>query len=44
MTLGVAEEAAIASADDNRVCSDGRSRKDECGGYKGTRAGGGDSP
>ena len=44
MTLGVAEEAAIASADNNRVCSDGRSRKDECSGYKGTRAGGGDSP
>ena len=30
-TLGVAEEATIASAGDNRACSDGGSGKDECG-------------
>ena len=41
-TIDVAEEATIASAGDNRACSDGRSREDKCGGYKGT--GGGDSP
>ena len=39
MTLGVAEEAAIASADNNRVCSDGRSRKDECSGSEGVGIG-----
>jgi len=31
-TFGVAEEAAIASAGDNRACSDGGSGKDECSG------------
>ena len=36
MTLGVAEEATIASAGDNRACSDGGYRKDEYGGSKGT--------
>ena len=39
MTLGVAEEAAIASAGDKRACSDGGNRKDECGGSEGTGAG-----
>jgi len=38
MTIGVAEETTIASAGDNRACSDGRNRKDECGGHKGTEA------
>ena len=35
-TLSVAEEATIASAGNNQACSDGRGRKDECGGGKGT--------
>jgi len=43
MTLGVAEEANIASAGDNWACSDGRGRKDECSGCEGTGAGYGDS-
>ena len=43
MTIGVAEEATIASAGDNRACSDGRSREDKCGGHKRTGAGGGNS-
>jgi len=30
MTIGVAEEAAIASAGDNRACSDGECGKNEC--------------
>ena len=34
-TFGVAEEAAIASAGDNRTCSDGGDREDECGGSDG---------
>ena len=42
MTFGVAEEAAIVSAGDNRACSDGRGRKDECGSCEGTGAGCGD--
>jgi len=37
MTIGVAEEATIASAGNNRACSDGRSGKNECGGSKGSR-------
>jgi len=37
------EEATIASAGNNRACSDGRSRKDECSGHKGIEAGCGDS-
>jgi len=36
MTLGVAEEATIASAGDNRACSDGRSGENKCSGSKGT--------
>jgi len=36
-TIGVAEEAAIASAGDNRACSNGRGRKDEYGSGKGIR-------
>jgi len=43
MTFSVAEEATIASAGDNRACSDGRSRKDKCSGHKGIGAGCGDS-
>ena len=39
MTFGVAEEAAITSAGDNRVCSDGGCGKNECGGSEGTGAG-----
>ena len=35
MTIGVAEEAAIASADDNRACSNGGNREDKCGSSKG---------
>ena len=38
-TISVAEEATIASAGDNRACSDGGNRKDECGGSEGTGAG-----
>jgi len=38
MTIGVAEEAAIASAGDNRACSDGRCGKNECGSDEGIRA------
>ena len=37
MTFGVAEEATIASAGNNRACSDGRSQKDEYSGSKGVR-------
>jgi len=40
-TIGVAEEATIASAGDNRACSDGGNRKDECGGSEGTGTGAG---
>ena len=36
MTSSVAEEATIASAGDNWVCSDGRGRKDECSSGQGT--------
>ena len=39
MTIGVAEETTIASAGDNRACSDGRNQKDECGGSEGTGTG-----
>jgi len=31
MTFSVAEEATIASAGNNRACSDGGSREDKCG-------------
>ena len=34
-TIGVAEEAAIASVGDNRACSDGRGREDKHGSGKG---------
>jgi len=37
MTLSVAEEATIASAGNNRACSDGGSREDECSGSKESR-------
>ena len=36
-TFGVAEEATIASAGDNRACSDGGSQEDECGSGEGSR-------
>jgi len=32
MTFGMAEKAAIASAGNNRACSDGRSQKNKHGG------------
>ena len=41
-TLSVAEEATIASAGDNRACSNRRGRKDECSGCEGTGVGCGD--
>ena len=41
MTFGMAEEAAIASAGNNRACSNGRSGEKECGGGKGSRGRGG---
>ena len=43
MTLGVAEEATIASAGDNRACSNGRCGENKCGSHKRTGAGYGDS-
>ena len=36
-TIGVAEEAAIASAGNNQACSNGRSGENECGSGKGIR-------
>ena len=42
-TISVAEETTASSAGDNRACSDGRDRKDECGGYERTGAGCGNS-
>ena len=41
MTFGVAEEATIASAGDNRACSNGRSGENKCGSGKGSRGRGG---
>jgi len=38
MTLGVAEEAAIASAGDNRACSDGGCGENKCGSGEGIGA------
>ena len=38
-TISVAEEATSASTGDNRACSDGRGRKDECGSGQGTGTG-----
>ena len=35
-TIGMAEEATIASAGDTGACSDGGGRKDECGSREGT--------
>ena len=43
MTIDVAEEATIASVGDNWACSDGRNRKDECGGCEGSGARGWES-
>ena len=43
MTFGVAEEATIASAGDNRACSNGRCGKDKHGGCKRTGTGCGNS-
>jgi len=37
-TIGVAEEAAIASAGNNGACSDGRGRKDKRGSGEGIRS------
>jgi len=37
-TIGVAEEAAIASAGDNRACSNGRGREDKHGSGKRIRS------
>ena len=37
-TIGVAEEAAIVSAGDNRACSDGGCGKNECGSSERIRA------
>ena len=34
MTISVAEEATASSAGDNKSCSDGGNRKDECGGVE----------
>ena len=34
MTIGVAEEATIASASNNWTCSNGGSQKNECSGSK----------
>ena len=39
----MAEEVTAPSAGDNRACSDGRDRKDKCGGGEGIRARGMDS-
>ena len=36
-TSSVAEEATASSAGDNRAYSNGRNRKDECGGVEGSR-------
>ena len=37
MTIGMAEEATIASAGDNRACSDGGCGENECSSGKGIR-------
>ena len=37
-TIGVAEEAAIASAGDNGACSDGRNRENKHGSGEGIRS------
>ena len=38
MTIGVAEEAAIASAGDNRACSNGRCGENKCSSDEGIRS------
>ena len=38
MTIGVAEEATTALAGDNRACSNGGCRKNECGSSERIRA------
>jgi len=38
MTIGVAEKATIASAGNNRACSDGRSGENECGNGEGIKS------
>jgi len=38
MTFSVAEEATIASAGDNRTCSDGRNEENKCGSSEGIRS------
>ena len=43
MTISVTEEATTSSAGDNRACSDGREREDECSSGEGIRARGRDS-
>ena len=43
MTPSMAKEATTASAGNNRACSDGGNRKDECGGSEGTGVGCGGS-
>jgi len=43
MTISVAEEATASSAGDNRACSNGRDRKDKCGGSERVGARGRDS-
>ena len=43
MTLSVAEKANAFSAGDNRACSNGRSRTDECGSSEGSGVRSGDS-
>jgi len=35
----VAKETNVSSAGNNRACSDGESRKDECGSSEGARTG-----
>ena len=37
MTISVAEKASTFPAGDNKACSNGRSRKDECNGSEGVR-------
>jgi len=39
MTISVAKEATTSSAGDNRACSNGRDRENECGSGKRARSG-----
>ena len=43
MIISVAEGTNASSADDNRICSSRRGRKDECDSGKGVRTGNGGS-